>query len=84
MPDQIIVIEGIFTEKLPAFMAEKKNGIKNARYITPVDTHVKMSAAESSLPRLKRKKAIVTIPAPARKRITLKSSDWVLVMIYSG
>jgi hypothetical protein len=80
MLNQIIVIDGIFPEKLPVSMAEKKNGIKNTTYITPIETHVKMSAADSSLPRLKRKKARATIPAPIRKRMNLKIDDWVLVM----
>jgi hypothetical protein len=83
MLNQTIAIEGIFPEKLPMFMAEKKNGIKNTRYITPIDTHVKMSSANSSLPRLKRKKARTTIPAPIRKRMNLKTDDWVFVTLYS-
>jgi hypothetical protein len=83
MLNQTIAIEEIFPEKLLMFMAEKKNGIKNTRYITPIDVHEKMPSAVSSLSRLKREKARTTIPAPIRKRMNLKTDNWVFVMLYS-
>jgi hypothetical protein len=84
IPNQIIVNEGIFAEKLPMLIAEKKKGKKNTRYITAMDIHMKISLPDNSLSRLKRKKARRTIPAPTKKRISLKSSDCILVMFYSG
>jgi hypothetical protein len=84
IPIQIIAMDGIFPEKLPMVMAEKKKGVKKTRYMTPMDTHIKISLSDSSLPLLKREKARTMIPAPKRKRINLKNDDWVLVMLYSG
>jgi hypothetical protein len=75
--------EGIFLEKLPVGMTEKKKGIKKTRYIIPMDIHIKISRSERTPPRLKRKKARRTIPAPKRKRINLKNDDKILVIFYS-
>jgi hypothetical protein len=75
-------MEGICPEKLAILRDVKKKGIKRTRYMTPMDIQVNISFSESVLPRVKRKKARRTIPAPKRKRMNLKNDDCVLVIFY--
>jgi hypothetical protein len=66
---------GIFLVKLLILTIEKKNGRKKTKYITPIDIQIKTSDSVSFLFPLIRKKARITIPAPARNNSNLTISD---------
>jgi hypothetical protein len=75
IPDHTRDRTGIFPEKLPMLIAEKKKGRKKIRYIRPIDVQTNAYVRLNSLSPLLKKKERTIMPAPARKRINLKIND---------
>jgi hypothetical protein len=66
-------MDGIFDEKLPMLITEKKKGRNRKRYITDMETHINLSMPVNSLPSLVKQKASTMMPAPKRNRKNLKN-----------
>ena len=66
---------GIFAEKVPRRITEKKNGVKNTRYIKAIEIQIKAVDSLISFSPVERKNASAIIPAPNKNRTILKNTD---------